>query len=284
MRRRAASALAAPANDAAALAPAREESGVWPIVYTQADLDRARDAIIAAENGMALSTWKLGQELLRVKTLGLWQLRTDAEGKPAYKGFNAFVRTECRLRHAMASYAMTVAEKYSEAQVLRHGVTKLLLLEEAPEEDRPALREQLETGEIKSKRELEKKVRKANAEKKARTRHHDDVRRPASKLPNPPAPAQVETPPAPEQQPAPQPPQPRPSVKVPDALMQVGQPIKVPLFSGRNLKARANDLADAPFGRLTFAEDGELALYISVQPDEDGLVLYLQTVREEPTP
>jgi hypothetical protein len=259
-------------SEALALVKPPEESGVHPIVYTQADLDAARDAIIAASHGVALNTWRLGRELVRVDRLGLWQLRRGEDGVPAHKSFAAFLRTECRLKKVMASYAMRVAAKYSEADVLRFGVTKLALLEEAPAEDRPALRQRLEGGA--SKREVEREVRRLNAQK--RPRQDGGVRRRSEvKRPNPANPVQVEAPPAP------QPPPPQDQV----VTIALHKRTSVSMFRGvkDQPRQRAKSMDDRPFARIAGLNEG-VTLWLMVKQDEGGLYVVVEAEREEPTP
>ena len=130
-------------------------------ILTERELDEAVADVSKLKGMAAASAWALGR---RIKDIydNLWQLRRGDDGKPRYKGFEAFVVTELQMSPTNARNLMDVAAHYTEAQVIAFGTRKLKLILEAPDEDQPALLEK--AGDL-SKRELEEQVRQIKKEK-----------------------------------------------------------------------------------------------------------------------
>lgn len=129
-----------------------------------ADLDKAVADIVKLKAMAGLSYWHLGQKILEIYTDQLWKLREE-DGKPRYKGWEAFVHAEFKMTPMNANNLMDTAKVYNEAQVRAFGYSKLALTLKAAPEDRQEIVEQIEKGA--SKRQIEAKVQ----ESRKRTGH-----------------------------------------------------------------------------------------------------------------
>lgn len=127
-----------------------------PLDAAVADVQRLKEA-------SSVSAWQLGKRIRDVFEGQLWKLRVDADGKPRYKGFDAFVAHELGFTPTNAYKLMDLSKTFAEDDVRKFGTSKLGLLIEAPKEDQARIKEQIEKGA--SKREVEREVRKAKKEK-----------------------------------------------------------------------------------------------------------------------
>jgi hypothetical protein len=104
----------------------------------EADLNAAVKQVHELKSRAALSMWTLGRAILDIHDRQLWKVRSR-QGRPAYKSFAQFSRTELGLSKVHAFRLMAVARAFSEEQVASFGTTKLALVLQAPPEHREAL-------------------------------------------------------------------------------------------------------------------------------------------------
>lgn len=134
---------------------------------TEEDLDASVEGILRAKSGVANSYWLLGKLIGENHQKALWKARKDSEtGKPKYTSFNAFCDKELGLSHQHAYNLMDIARAFTESDVTKFGTTKLGLVLQVPDEERPKL---LEAAGSLSKRELEKKVKDTKAKQSKET-------------------------------------------------------------------------------------------------------------------
>jgi hypothetical protein len=102
-------------------------------------LDKAVAKVLKIKADGAESYWTLGKEILEINEQGLWKLRIEADGKAAYKSFDAFVHHELHMSASYAYSAMDVAREYKTADEVRAlgSKTKAMLVLKVPVEDRP---------------------------------------------------------------------------------------------------------------------------------------------------
>jgi hypothetical protein len=147
-------------------------------IVTERELDTKVKRILDLKGATAVSYWHLGIAIKDLFDSQAWKQRNGEDGKPKYKGFDAFVHHELKMTPQNAYKIMDTAKTYTEDQVRAFGHTKLGLLLEAPAEDRERiLKEVVERGG--SKREVEKEVRRVRKEKG----HRKEVSRSGKKLP-----------------------------------------------------------------------------------------------------
>jgi hypothetical protein len=136
-------------------------------IATEAVLDEKVEEVRQLKSSTAVSYWKLGRVIGQIYRQDYWKLRRGeakdgAEPAPRWKSFDAFCLHELQMSPVNAHKMVDVSESYTEEQVRAFGTSKLGLILQAPEPERPALLEQARQGA--SKRELEAEVRKAKRE------------------------------------------------------------------------------------------------------------------------
>lgn len=129
---------------------------------TEEDLDQAerRMHILKAEGSIAL--WKLGAEIALIHGKQLWKLRTkEVDGKRvrAFTSFDEWCLVGIGMTHGNAFHLLELSKHYDEQQVRLFGTEKLTLLLGAPEESKPALMKEMEQGQLKTVRDVRRKVR-----------------------------------------------------------------------------------------------------------------------------
>lgn len=135
------------------------------VQFTEGDLDVAVEEIKRCITSAAVSTYALGLKLLHVFNGELWRQRNTKEGKPAYKGFKAFVEAEIQLSTDQVYRIMEVAQKFTEEQVRKFGVTVLSEMLVLPKGTRETMVKQLEAGQIpNTKRGVAAEVSRIRAE------------------------------------------------------------------------------------------------------------------------
>jgi len=134
--------------------------------YTEKDLDAAVHEVQALKAKSARGYWDLGVKIADIYDRQIWKLRSEG-GKPKYRTVEAFCNAELGLSPVHAWKLMEVAKNFSSAEVEAFGTSKLGLLLQAPEKDRPAIRAAVESGA--SKATIEQEVRKANKDRREQT-------------------------------------------------------------------------------------------------------------------
>lgn len=131
-------------------------------IRTERDLDAAVAEVHRLKGEGALAYRHIGEFMMKhIYGPQLWKLRTEG-GKPRYKNVDAFCNDELGMSPQHAWKLMDVARNFTDAQVKAFGTTKLGLLLEAPKEEQSKIQKRMEAGELTTKREVEKEVRKAN--------------------------------------------------------------------------------------------------------------------------
>lgn len=129
----------------------------------EATLDAATDAIRTFDRAGAKCVSFVGRLLILVRDR-LWQQRLE-DGKPKHKSFEQYVKTELGYSEGHAKRLVKVAEKFSAAEIEKHGTTKLFHVLSAPKEAQPALMSKLEEGAPVAEVDAEvKKIRDAKHE------------------------------------------------------------------------------------------------------------------------
>lgn len=125
---------------------AKVDAPVAMVVSGEKELDRVLAEIEGHKAGATMNLWKLGQKVKEIYDKQLWLRRTEA-GKPAYKGFDAFVHHEIKgMSKTTAYWLMDIAEAFNEKEVLAYGRTKLAYVLKAPKEDRALLLDKVKEG------------------------------------------------------------------------------------------------------------------------------------------
>lgn len=133
-------------------------------LITERDLDDAVAKVHALKVDAAKSYYDLGLYIKEhIVDPQLWKLRTE-NGEARYKTIEAFFNAELGLAPRQAYKLMDTAKAFTPEQLQKWGPTKLSLVLEAPKQEQPKLLEKVEQGA--SKREIEREVRKFNAEER----------------------------------------------------------------------------------------------------------------------
>ena len=130
--------------------------------FATAKLDAAVADVQSAKARGAVAMWDLGAKIARIYDEQLFKSRLADDGKPVYKGFEAFVVAELGMSHTNAFSLMDVAKAFTSEQVAKLGTTKLSLVLKAPDESREEI---LGKAAHKSVREVADEVKAARAEK-----------------------------------------------------------------------------------------------------------------------
>jgi len=142
---------------------------VLPEGVTVDALDSAVAEVNNLKGATAFSYWKLGEKLSEIHASHLWKARRGDDGvKAKYRTFDQFVKEECGISNVHAYSLIDISKRFTEADVRKLGTSKLTLVLRAPEEKQPEILAAAESGA--SKRELEEKVKEANATAKAEGR------------------------------------------------------------------------------------------------------------------
>ena len=142
------------------------------------DLDKAVTEVSRLKASAATSMWELGSKIGNIHEAQLWKLRTNDDGKSAYRSFEAFCSNELKMSGTQAYNLMDIAKQFTPAQVKELGTTRLKLLMAAPEEDRSALEKE---AKGKSTRQLQKKVKDLREKKGVEKRDTGRAPTPKSK-------------------------------------------------------------------------------------------------------
>lgn len=136
-------------------------SGLLSGQRNEGDLDKAVHEVQRLKADGAAAYWRIGGAVRRIYDSQLWKQRNDEQGKPRYKGFDAFCSTELGITPQHAYSLIGVSKEFSEADVRKWGSTKLGLILQAPREDQKMLKAKLAEGV--SKRELQEEVKESKA-------------------------------------------------------------------------------------------------------------------------
>jgi len=139
--------------------------------FKESDLDKAVAEVQKLKSDASEDMHRLGQKIAEIHDKQLWKLRTE-DGKPRYKSIESFIHEELGMTPQNAYRLLDTSKAYTPEQVRSFGTTKLGLILQAPEKDRPALEKAMKDGA--SKRALEKEVRKANKGKKEVVRRNKE--------------------------------------------------------------------------------------------------------------
>lgn len=135
-------------------------------VQTAHTLDAAVAQFKEAQKNAFVAWWHEGRSLWTIFSEKLWTLRIDKATKaPAYKTFHQFVETEIGITPNLVFKKMDAARAYTELQAAKLGMTKCVLLMQAPEEVRVEIEAKIHKGEIKSTKDTRAAVSKGNKEK-----------------------------------------------------------------------------------------------------------------------
>jgi hypothetical protein len=144
--------------------PRGDSEPVAAELQTVKHLDDAVARIRAQQAAGARSLHAIGVEIERVRAGSLWSLRLVAGSCP-YKSFEQWVEAELSISRQHAYRLAAVAKRFSDADVVSHGVSRLAIALYAPEGRMPSIFAALEDGA--SCRKLEGLVRTAILEAKA---------------------------------------------------------------------------------------------------------------------
>lgn len=89
---------------------------------------------------------QLGRVLREIKKGNLWMGRKGPEGERRYSSFENFVRAEVALSYAMVQKLVRLVEQYSDDEIAKYGVSKLLIVLRQPNESRKEMLEAIVRG------------------------------------------------------------------------------------------------------------------------------------------
>jgi hypothetical protein len=139
-----------PLVEATALVVANDATDVEPfnvegVILDETTLDAAVVEAKGAINRAKANVIELGAILARIHGSKLWTLRAGESG-PRHKSWSAFVRAELDLSVASANSYITIAQTFTKADVLAHGVSKLRLVASVPEGEQPRVLASIKAG------------------------------------------------------------------------------------------------------------------------------------------
>jgi len=125
------------------------------------ELDKVVEEVKKIKADGAVSYWTLGKKILEINERGLWKLRSNDDGKAAYKSFEQFVHHELNMSASYAYAAVDVAREYKTADEVRAlgSKTKAMLVLKVPAQDRPKVIEQAGNMTTKQIRDAAKESR-----------------------------------------------------------------------------------------------------------------------------
>lgn len=119
----------------------------------ESHLDNITAKLLFLKSNLAANYWALGKGLKVVLDTTIWKVRTkgpEGKAKTAYTSFNQYCKVELKMSNSTCYDLMDAAAKFSEDQARRLGMTKLVLVMRAPENDQERLLEEAEKGATKS--------------------------------------------------------------------------------------------------------------------------------------
>jgi hypothetical protein len=143
---------------------AADQEGIVGIDETPSEdlLDRVTDRVHEMQNRFQAAWWDLGRQIRVVLDRELWKLRTNDVGKPSYESFDQYVIAELRMKRAQDAYnVMDLAAKFTKADAVRYGITKLQYVLRAPE---GAQAQMLESANVVGVRELRQQLQAVKEE------------------------------------------------------------------------------------------------------------------------
>lgn len=214
---------------------------------TEKELDKAVGRVRSAMADAQSCAWKLGCELKAIFDAELWMMRVGADGKPAYKTFDAFVRAEFEMARQQAFNYIRAAQNFTKEEVAEIGIAKASLLLGAPEKARAGL--------------------KKNAKRQTKQQVAKDVKKARETAPKAEAPGKKR------------------GRKAQVTVITVGDKHMVNLFAApknaeeKKKPVRAKKLSDQPWGR--HVHDNGVAMYFRLRETPGGLQVVIQTKRVE---
>ena len=113
---------------------------------TEEDLNTTVGKINELKADWLSNTWELGRWIKVVHDKVLWQLRSGDAGEVLYKSFEDWRRTELGISKPLTYGFMSTAAAFSKEQAERYGWTKLNIILQVPEKERPKLVKAVEAG------------------------------------------------------------------------------------------------------------------------------------------
>jgi len=120
-------------------------------------LDRAVAELKSLRREESANAWKIAFKLTQVYESDLWKTRRNEQGDVAYRSFEQFTKTELGIGRKYAQDILQICSRFTEAEILETGPTKLRLVLAAPEKDQKKLLDDIKQGA--SSRDLERKIR-----------------------------------------------------------------------------------------------------------------------------
>lgn len=267
-------------NGAMKIAGKKDDAIVSSKVHTERELDEAVRDVEKLKAAGSVTLYQLGKRLVDIQDNQLWKLRTDKDQKGKvgvrWKSFDAFCHDELGISPSNASSLSNVARNFSENDVKLFGTKKLGLILQAPAEERPRLKAEVEKGA--SKRAIETEVRKVNRERGDKVNAVATTNKGSQRISKGQAKAT-------ENRRATAKSKAKVTSQIAVAKIMGNETIKLikrpARFGGDNSDApRAKKLSDEPYGTLQLASD--VTMHFTVTSDASGsLVLKVKTVRDE---
>lgn len=132
------------------------------------DLDQAIERIREARRGSIVAEWVVVETLAQISKKDLWKQRTTAEGKVAYKTFEAFTRAELGIGRKYAEDVLRMYSLFAKEDVEQLGTGKLSIIMRVQPEEHARLLEKAKKGA--SKREIEEEASSLPRQNKSKAR------------------------------------------------------------------------------------------------------------------